>query len=175
MGLLNASPGTWPGLLNAPIDLPPATPQRRAPLSLAGPSADDIAQQTPHLVETQQQRWSPTPTPDGGFAPEMRSYSPSLSERIGSWMQDGLMALGAKPYPAGHIAHGVRDLLGWTPLGVPMAAGDAIHAKSRGDMLGTVTAMAGMIPGVRPVEKIARNVAEEAGNAAGSAVRGAVS
>jgi hypothetical protein len=173
MGLLNASPGAWPGLLNAPIDLPEATPQRRAPLSLAGPSADEMAQQARHLVEAQQQRWSPTPIPDGGFAPEVRSYSPSFSERIGSWMQDGLMALGAKSYPAGHIAHGVRDLLGWTPLGVPMAVGDTIHAKSQDDMLGTATAMAGMIPGVRSAGKIVRNVADEAGNAAGNAVRNA--
>ena len=37
---------------------------------------------------------------------EMRSYSPTFSERVGNTMQDALMGVGMPSYPAGHIAHG---------------------------------------------------------------------
>lgn len=60
------------------------------------------------------------------------------------------MAGGAQPYSAGYIAHGVRDLLGFTPAGIPMAVGDFAHAKSQNDTLGTIAAAMGIIPGVKP-------------------------
>jgi len=60
------------------------------------------------------------------------------------------MAGGAQAYPAGHIAHGVRDLLSMSPLGIGMSAADLLHAKNTNDPMGAAAAAIGMVPGLKP-------------------------
>lgn len=81
---------------------------------------------------------------------ELRAYNPTQTERVGGWIQDLLMAGGAQPYSAGHIAHGVRDLLSMSPLGIGMSAADLLHAKNAGDPMGAAAAAIGMVPGLKP-------------------------
>jgi len=81
--------------------------------------------------------------------PEARSYSPSLSERVGNSLQDLFMSGGMEPYTAGHLGRGLRDLAQISPLGVPMAVGDFQHSRQQGDMLGSVLNAAAIIPGAK--------------------------
>lgn len=81
---------------------------------------------------------------------ELKPYYPTPSEQVGNWIQDALMAGGAKAYPAGHVAHGVRDILSMSPLGIGMSAADLAHAKAAGDPAGAAAAAIGMIPGAKP-------------------------
>lgn len=60
------------------------------------------------------------------------------------------MSGGAQAYSAGHVAHGVRDLLSMSPLGIGMSAADLLHAKSANDPMGAAAAAIGMVPGLKP-------------------------
>lgn len=104
--------------------------------------------------EDQAEQPSPVKYDDG--QPSLRAYNPTPSERVGNWIQDLLMAGGAKAYPAGHIAHGVRDLLSMSPLGIGMSAADVLHAKSADDPMGAAAAAIGMVPGLKPEVKAIR-------------------
>lgn len=101
---------------------------------------------------------------------ELKPYYPTPSEQVGNWIQDALMAGGAKAYPAGHVAHGVRDILSMSPLGIGMSAADLIHAKNANDPMGAAAAAIGMIPAVGPEARAAgRPVAKLATTAVGDA------
>jgi hypothetical protein len=95
-----------------------------------------------------------TSQPGPGMA-ELRSYQPTFSEKIGNALQDGMMALGADPYSAGHLSHGIRDLLAWTPVGVPMAVGDMKSALDRGDLSAAAINSVGLLPLARPARMAA--------------------
>lgn len=89
---------------------------------------------------------------------ELRAYKPTFSERVGSTLQDILMGLGADPYKAGHLAHGVRDLIGLSPLGIPIAMLDTRDYVNRGDTLGAIMSAGAMIPGGRVASRAAEEV-----------------
>jgi hypothetical protein len=76
------------------------------------------------------------------------TYAPS--QRIGNAVADMLMAAGMQPYTANDLTSRVGNVVMASPLGVPGAAADALYAKSRGDDVGTLLAMAGMLPGAGP-------------------------
>jgi hypothetical protein len=82
---------------------------------------------------------------------ELRSYTPSLRERIAWGIQDGLMALGAKAYEAGHLGRGLTDIMSLTPLGIPFAANDAGRAMQRRDWGGVLVSSLGMLPAAKPL------------------------
>ena len=95
-----------------------------------------------------------TPRPD-----EMRTYTPSLQEHVKNLLQDAMMAGGAAPYPAGHIAGGISSLSGLVPpIGAVYAADEARHANS---LPSAAAAALGVIPAGGKVAK----AAEEAGAA----------
>lgn len=102
------------------------------------------------LTGRENQAGQPSPVKYDDGQPSLRAYNPTPSERVGSWIQDLLMAGGAQAYPAGHVAHGVRDLLSMSPLGIGMSAADLLHAKSAGDPMGAAAAAIGMMPGLKP-------------------------
>jgi hypothetical protein len=56
---------------------------------------------------------------------EMKSYTPSPSERLGDLIQSGLMALGADTSRARHLGQGIRDTVSFSPLGHRLAHGTA--------------------------------------------------
>lgn len=103
------------------------------------------------LTGREDQTGQPSPVKYDDGQPSLRAYNPTPSERVGNWIQDLLMAGGAQAYPAGHVAHGVRDLLSMSPLGIGMSAADLLHAKNAGDPMGAAAAAAiGMVPGLKP-------------------------
>ena len=114
----------------------------------------------------------PQPKPAIASVAELRSYEPSLSEKIKGMIQSALMRMGMAPYQAGHIAGGITSLASnLPPIGVPMAANEMQRASQSGDLLGTILAGAGAIPGVRPEAKAAQAAAQEiktAGKARGA-------
>ncbi len=89
------------------------------------------------------------------------------SRWIGDLARDGLMGIGMSPYNANHFTTGIGNVISMTPLAFPVIAADTIEAKRRGDDLGVITGMAGMIPGVA---QGVRAAAREAGPALRSAV-----
>ena len=104
----------------------------------------------------------PQPKPAIASVAELRSYEPSLSEKIKGMIQSALMRMGMAPYQAGHIAGGITSLASnLPPIGVPMAANEMQRASQSGDLLGTILAGAGAIPGVRPEAKAAQAAAQE--------------
>lgn len=102
------------------------------------------------LTGREDQTVQPVPFTVNDGQPSLRAYNPTPSERVGSWIQDLLMSGGAQAYPAGHVAHGMRDLLSMSPLGIGMSAADVLHAKSAGDPMGAAAAAIGMVPGLKP-------------------------
>jgi hypothetical protein len=84
--------------------------------------------------------------------------APSPTQRIGNAFQNVLESAGAQPSVARHLREGLGGILSASPLGVVGSAADAVDANAKGDGLGTVQAMAGMIPGAGPVE---RKISEE--------------
>ena len=94
--------------------------------------------------------------------------APSPSERVTQGVVNLFNAAGADNYTANNLGSKLMGLVQATPLGAPLAAADAAHYKSQGDIGGTAMAMAGAIPGVKPAATAARAVAEEAAPAAKS-------
>lgn len=94
--------------------------------------------------------------------PQLRAYNPNPSERVGSWLQQGLIGLGAQPYTAGHLGHGLRDILSATPLGIGMSAADVAHYKAAENPGAMAAAAIGMIPGIGPEAKAGINAAKGA-------------
>lgn len=88
------------------------------------------------------------------------SPRPSPTQWLGNKTQDLMESAGASPYVARHLTEGLSGILGFTPLGLLGSAANAVDANARNDNAGTLQAMAGMIPGVGPIE---RKVAAEAG------------
>jgi hypothetical protein len=95
---------------------------------------------------------------------ELRSYTPSLRERIAWGIQDGLMALGVKAYEAGHLGRGLTDIMSLTPLGIPLAANDAGRAMQRRDWGGVLVSSLGMLPAAKPLSAAERLAAANARN-----------
>ena len=90
------------------------------------------------------------PTDPERFKPlgELSAYSPTLPERVKGGIQDLLMSGGAQAYPAGHIAGGISDLLGYLPPVAAAYAGDAMqHANSFGS---AALASLGALPASKP-------------------------
>ena len=99
--------------------------------------------------------------PPVAVGPEMRSYSPTPSERVSNWIQDALMAGGAQTGAAKHLGSGITDLLSMTPLGIGMSAADMLHAKAAGDPVGAAVAALGIIPPLRPEAKVLQKGLQE--------------
>lgn len=108
------------------------------------------------LTGREDQTGQPSPLQYDDGQPSLRAYNPTPSERVGNWIQDLLMAGGAQAYPAGHMAHGMRDILAASPLGIGMSAADLLHAKSAGDPMGAAAAAIGLVPGLKPEVRAVR-------------------
>jgi hypothetical protein len=89
--------------------------------------------------------------------PEMRAARSSPTDWIGDRFADSLMSLGMQPYTATDLRHRLGNLAMASPLGIAGSAMDAVHAKATGDDFGTVSAMAGMLPGAGPEARAALN------------------
>ncbi|UQD96094.1 DUF7178 family protein [Bradyrhizobium japonicum] len=96
---------------------------------------------------------------------ELKSARPAPSERARSVAQDALIALGADPYNAGHLAEGLMGIVQASPLAVPLGAADLAFYKNEGNPMGAALAAASMVPGA----KAAKGVAKAAGRTAGDA------
>ncbi len=97
------------------------------------------------------------------MAEELRAYKPTLGERMKGGMQDLLMGLGADPYTGGRIAGSIKDLLGFTPVGIPMAVSDMGHAMDQGDPLGVGIAALGALPGGPAARGAGKAISKTAG------------
>ena len=95
-----------------------------------------------------------------GFQPpprreaELRSYEPTLYERIKGGASDIFAGWGADRYNAnkmGDIAAMGASL--FPPTGIPIAASEMQHSAKEGDAIGTVAASLGIIPGAGPIGK----------------------
>lgn len=85
---------------------------------------------------------------------ELRSYEPTLYERIKGGASDIFAGWGADRYNAnkmGDIAAMGASL--FPPAGIPIAASEMQHSAKGGDPIGTVLAGAGIIPGAGPLAK----------------------
>lgn len=80
---------------------------------------------------------------------ELKPYTPSWREWIGNLGQDALMALGMKPYDAGHIAHGARDAAMLSPAGAVVSALDVPHYAGKGDYTNAAINALSVIPAGR--------------------------
>jgi hypothetical protein len=126
-----------------------------------GPSAaEQTIEDARHQIATQSQRLPPA-APDYGPdvdwsrynqpTGELKAATYSPTQRIGNAMADALMAAGMPPYTANDLTHRVGNVLNlFPPVAVAGSAMDAIHAKASHDDVGALTAMVGLIPGVRP-------------------------
>jgi hypothetical protein len=83
------------------------------------------------------------------------------SERITQGVQQLLSAAGADNYTANNLANKLMGLVGATPAGAPLSLMDAAHYQGQGETGSTAMAMAGAIPGVKPVAKVARAAVQE--------------
>lgn len=119
------------------------------------------------LTGREDQTADPWPFQTAVPQPEMRAYNPMPSERVGQWLQSGFMGLGANPYNAGRMGHGVRDILQATPLGIGMSAADLVHAKNADDPMGAAAAAIGMVPGAGAAGRAVTKEAQKAGQIAG--------
>ena len=95
---------------------------------------------------------------------ELKPYTPSWSEWIGNKLQDVGMAAGADPYAAGHLGHGVRDVLMASPAGVPVAAADVGFYSGKGDYGNAALNALSLIPAARLGGAVARGEATTARN-----------
>lgn len=111
----------------------PAMPSNVA----AGNPYEDLVTQGPRPPQ-------PKPRPQ----PELRSAEYSPRERIGNWMQDALIGLGAKPYVAGRVGRGTLDAASLIPpIGGSIAAADAGYYANRGNPIMAGVSGLGMVPG----------------------------
>jgi hypothetical protein len=104
---------------------------------------------------------SPRPTGLAALAPQVPTEpnqpfgelsagpAPTPTQRFGNSFQDALEYAGAQPSVARHLREGIGGIFGLTPLGAIGAAADTVDAKRRGDGIGVVQGMAGMIPGAK--------------------------
>ena len=126
-------------------------------------SALGVAPQAPSL---------PEPKPEIASPAEMRSYEPTLGEKIKGHVQDFLMRFGANPQVSEHLAGGLTSLAQFIPpVGMATAVSDMQRSAGQNDILGTLTAAVGAIPGVGPESKMLGKVAQEAAPAAKAAVQ----
>jgi hypothetical protein len=94
---------------------------------------------------------------------EMRSYDPSLSEKIKGHVQDLLMRFGANAQVSEHLAGGLTSLAQFIPpIGMATATSDMQRSARSGDIPGTAIAALGAIPGVGPEGKMLGAAAREA-------------
>ena len=78
--------------------------------------------------------------PDEG--PQMRTFKPSMRERIPMAVQDGLIAVGMKPQKAGTVARRAAEVLDYTPVGSAAEAWDAgADASTRPTAMGKAAAL----------------------------------
>jgi len=108
----------------------------------------------------------PVPQPKAGFnafSPqqfnrpfgELKPYQRSPSEQVQSWTQDALMAAGAKPYQAGHLARAYNDIAKTlTPMGGILSGADLPYHVNRGEY----GAAAFDVLGATPAATIARRM-----------------
>ena len=90
---------------------------------------------------------------------ELRSYEPSLSEKIKGHVQDFLMRFGANPQVSEHLAGGLTSLAQFIPpVGMATAVSDMQRSAQAGNIPGTLTAAVGAIPGVGPEVRVAKTI-----------------
>lgn len=105
----------------------------------------------------------PEPPPTIASPAELRSYDPTLSQRIKGSLQDLMMAGGANAQVSEHLAGGLTSLAQFIPpVGMATAASDMQRSAREGNMLGTLVSAIGAIPGVGPEGKMLGKVAQEA-------------
>ena len=120
--------------------------------------------------------WSKLNQPMG----EIKKDDPSVTERARQVTQDALMAAGAEPYRARHLAEGTVGIAGFTPMGSLLSAGDLGYDVNRGnwghaalDAIGTiplaiqakrgVQALRGELPTIRMADTPTRTINETTG------------
>ena len=81
------------------------------------------------------------------MADELKSYSPTLTERTKWSIQDLLMSLGMNTRNSQHISGGVTDLLGFTPMAIPMGVSEMSHGMDSGSPGQVALGALGAIPG----------------------------
>ncbi len=87
---------------------------------------------------------------------ELRSAEYSPREWLGNKAQDALIALGMKPYEAGHLGRGVRDVASlFPPVGAAISGADAGYYATRDkpDLLMAGISGLGMVPGVQAARR----------------------
>ncbi|TXH10398.1 MAG: hypothetical protein E6R03_15490 [Hyphomicrobiaceae bacterium] len=77
---------------------------------------------------------------------ELRNYNPTLSDKLKWGMQDILMGLGMDAYNSNKFASFGKDVLGLTPVGIPMVKSDMDHAVDAGSPVGVIGAALGLLP-----------------------------
>lgn len=92
---------------------------------------------------------------------ELKPYTPSWREWIGNLGQDALIALGMKPYDAGHIAHGARDALMLSPAGSVVSALDVPHYAGQGDYKSAALNALAVIPASRGATRMPINFRDD--------------
>jgi hypothetical protein len=116
----------------------------------------------------------PEPSPTIASPAELRSYDPTLSQRIKGSLQDLMMGAGANAQVSEHLAGGLTSLAQFIPpIGMATAASDMQRSARAGDIPGTALAAVGAIPGIGPEGKMlgaAKGVAQKAAPAVEQAV-----
>ena len=167
----------------APPPLGAALPQR---VIIATPPAppppkgnifdEDVSDTPPAPLAADAIDWSKLNKPYG----ELKKDDPNVTERATRVGQDVLMAAGAEPYRARHLAEGAIGIAGVTPMGSVLSAGDLGYDVNRGnwghaalDAVGTlpialqakrgVQALRGELPTIRMADTPTRTVNPQTG------------
>jgi hypothetical protein len=107
---------------------------------------------------------APPPTPNQPFGELKPSPPPSWHDWLGQKGQDALIAMGMKPYDAGHIAHGVRDAAMLVPpIGATVGLADVQHYAGQGDFKNAAFNAINAIP-AGPIGRAATAEVAAAGN-----------
>ena len=105
----------------------------------------------------------PEPPPTIASPAELRSYDPTLSQRIKGSLQDLMMGAGANAQVSEHLAGGLTGLAQFIPpIGMATAASDMQREARSGNMLGTLISAVGAVPGIGPEAKVAGKAAQAA-------------
>jgi hypothetical protein len=100
---------------------------------------------------------------------EMRSYTPTLGERIKGGLGDLFRSAGADPYNAGKLGDiATTGLSMFPPIGIPVAKSEMEHGVEARSPGGVVMGALGAIPGVKP--GVLGDIAKPFYSAAGRAV-----
>lgn len=94
------------------------------------------------------------------MADELKSYNPTFGEKIKYSLQDLMMGLGANSYDSGKLSGGIKDLLGFTPLAVPMGVSEMSHGMDAGSPLQIAVGAMGAMPAGRLASPALKGAAE---------------